>query len=362
MNNLINRVNRLFIWKNQHQYQQESSQSSLSSSNEYQLQSPTSYTPVNSWTNINNNNSINNTTSTSNTRIFSLNSNVDLRPSRRFSSSFNCNNNNNNNNVDMSNIQPLLEANSSELGESLSQTVNSARLVSNQPDVSFCLPSRSNSTMNGVAQDLPATMNFSCGVHVNANEPPPALPTSSSNRHRIRHGRHHRSSRSSRSNRNHSSSTATPNSQNLRSFFSSSNRRSSASLLSATSNGTAGTTTNNPAASNYNHHTAGASSSLNYLFDNIKKRERNLLSACCAVFTIAILSVSLVETRWFYLNGGGCNVNYIGVAHFFAPGRLESQMELSKITKTEIILYNFILPNGVGKKKRSLLFSLAGLN
>ena len=58
--------------------------------------------------------------------------------------------------------------------------------------------------------------------------------------------------------------------------------------------------------------------------------------------------MSLVETRWFYLNGGGCNVNYIGVAHFFAPGRLEYQVETSKITKSEILVYNFILPNGLG--------------
>ena len=79
-----------------------------------------------------------------------------------------------------------------------------------------------------------------------------------------------------------------------------------------------------------------------------KTKERNLLSACCAIFCITTLLVSLVETRWFYLSGGGCNVNYIGVAHFLASGRLEYQMEISKVTRTEIIVYNFILPNGLG--------------
>lgn len=62
--------------------------------------------------------------------------------------------------------------------------------------------------------------------------------------------------------------------------------------------------------------------------------------------------MSLVEIRWFYLNGGGCNVNYIGVAHFFAPGRLEYQFELSKVDRSkEITVYKFILPNGLGKTR-----------
>lgn len=78
-----------------------------------------------------------------------------------------------------------------------------------------------------------------------------------------------------------------------------------------------------------------------------KRAERNILSASCAVFCIAILAVSLVEIRWFYLNGGGCNVNYVGVAHFFAPGRLEFQLEMSKVTRNEITVYKFILPNGL---------------
>lgn len=82
------------------------------------------------------------------------------------------------------------------------------------------------------------------------------------------------------------------------------------------------------------------------LFD-AKRAERNILSATCAVICIAILAVSLVEIRWFYLDGGGCNVNYIGVAHFFAPGRLEYQIEQSKVNKRDIAVYKFILPNGL---------------
>ncbi len=90
-------------------------------------------------------------------------------------------------------------------------------------------------------------------------------------------------------------------------------------------------------------------SSLSVNIFNSKRNERNILSASCAVFCIAILAVSLVEIRWFYVNGGGCNVNYVGVAHFFAPGRLEYQFEMSKVTKNEISVYTFSLPNGLSK-------------
>ena len=360
MNNLIDRVNRLFSWKSQ-QYQQESStssSSSLSSPNEYQLQSPPNHQSTanaNSWSN--NTNSTNPITDTSNTRLFLANSNAhragsELRPSPSSHYSSSSFNNTNISNGDMSNcLQPLIETTSEYTSESSSL---SSALILNQPSVAFSQPaSRSNSTVaRPTAAAAPLTsMNFTYGIRTNASEPSSSGGGgggSNSNRHRIRHGRHHRSSRSSRSNRAHSN--AITNSQNLRSFFTSSNRRSPPSLLSAPTGGpmTTGSTSNN-VASNYNHHTTGAANSLNYLFDNIKKRERNIMSACCAIFTIAILSVSLIETRWFYLSGGGCNVNYIGVAHFFAPGRLESQVELSKITKTDIVMYNFVLPNGIGE-------------
>lgn len=92
-----------------------------------------------------------------------------------------------------------------------------------------------------------------------------------------------------------------------------------------------------------------------------KRRERNLLAACCAVFSIAVLCVSLVETRWFYLSGGGCNVNYIGVGHFFAPGRLESQLEYNKATKNEIVVYTFVLPSGLGRILIGVGIQVAGL-
>lgn len=79
---------------------------------------------------------------------------------------------------------------------------------------------------------------------------------------------------------------------------------------------------------------------------SLKRRERNLLAACCSIFCIAILGLSLVETRWFYLNGGGCNVNYIGVAYFFAPGPLQTTLEYSKVAKADIVVYTFVLPSG----------------
>lgn len=137
--------------------------------------------------------------------------------------------------------------------------------------------------------------------------------------------RRHRSSRSSRSSNNNNNSNNQSNSLQLL-FQNSFNTSSNQSNANASANN---------------------SNNLYDLFNSHKKRERNLLSACCSVFCITILAVSLVETRWFYLNGGGCNLNYIGVGHFFAPGRLEYQIELSKVTKNEIIVYNFILPNGL---------------
>ena len=117
----------------------------------------------------------------------------------------------------------------------------------------------------------------------------------------------------------------------------------------------------NAAASSSSSSTGAGASSCTYAFslstsptcfsllDANKKSERNLLSACCAVFCVAVLAVSLVETRWFYLNGGGCNLNHIGVADFFAPGRLEYTYEPSQVEKTQIPVYSFILPNGAGK-------------
>jgi len=78
----------------------------------------------------------------------------------------------------------------------------------------------------------------------------------------------------------------------------------------------------------------------------VKKRERNFLAAFCSIFCIAVLTVSLAETRWFFLNGGGCNVNYLGVSYFFVPGLMESRVEASKVSKFDINVYNFILPNG----------------
>lgn len=89
------------------------------------------------------------------------------------------------------------------------------------------------------------------------------------------------------------------------------------------------------------------SSSTSQRHHQVKKTERNLLSASCSIFCIAILAVSLIEIRWFYLSGGGCNVMYIGAAHFFSPGRLEYQLEISKLTKTEIRVYTFVLSNGL---------------
>lgn len=98
---------------------------------------------------------------------------------------------------------------------------------------------------------------------------------------------------------------------------------------------------------NVSSNAPSSSSNLGNLY-SLKRSERNILSASCAVFCIAILAVSLVEIRWFYLNGGGCNVNYLGVAHFFAPGRLEYKLEMSKVDKKQITVYKFILPNGQG--------------
>ena len=77
-----------------------------------------------------------------------------------------------------------------------------------------------------------------------------------------------------------------------------------------------------------------------------KKTERNYLSAFCSIFCIAVLIVSLIETRWFYLNGGGCNLNYLGVSYFFSFGRLETHVEQSRIAKYDINVSNYVLKSG----------------
>lgn len=122
-----------------------------------------------------------------------------------------------------------------------------------------------------------------------------------------------------------------------------SNRRSRSSRQNSNNNNQSNSTNN---ANTSSIPSNNSSFSMN-IFSS-KQAERNILSASCAVFCIAILAVSLVEIRWFYLDGGGCNVNYLGVAHFFAPGRLEYQLEMSRVEHSkEITVYKFILPNGL---------------
>lgn len=122
-------------------------------------------------------------------------------------------------------------------------------------------------------------------------------------------------------------------------------------IHSFTPNNTTTTTNTNTASTRDTSAASGTTGGLRLLFSSgissQKKTERNLMSATCSIFCIAILAVSLIEIRWFYLNGGGCNVNYLGAAHFFSPGRLQYQIEMSKVTKSEIRVYTFILSNGI---------------
>ncbi|CAF4837055.1 unnamed protein product [Rotaria sp. Silwood1] len=53
-----------------------------------------------------------------------------------------------------------------------------------------------------------------------------------------------------------------------------------------------------------------------------RKYERNYASAICGMFAIATLVVSLFDYRWFWLNGGICNLKYIGLNMFFSMGKL----------------------------------------
>ena len=218
-----------------------------------------------------------------------------------------------------------LVSDSSQLAEST--TITHPPNSNSQPSVTFVQPNNHNRI---TAHTLATT---SDPASSRASAPSSGRSRSNASRSNHHHHHHHRSNRSSR----------TSTSQHIRAFLSSSSSSSSSNRRSSSVN-----SSSHHNANNYQNTASTNANSLSFLFSNMKKRERNLLSACCAVFSIAILSVSLVETRWFYLSGGGCNVNYIGVAHFFAPGRLEYQMEISKITKNEIIVYNFILPNGLG--------------
>ena len=310
MNNLADRVYRLFSWKNHHHHHYSSANSSSSN--------------VGSSTNDNNNNSHNLTnldeyeissssindaaaagaacsrqnSTQSRCELINL-STSNSSESRRSSSSLShlsSQNSNNNNNTEARNESSLtinnnVRMNDNELThEPLLNTANTTNNIT-----SFALNNNSNNNNNST--------------------------NSSSNRRR----HHHRS-------RSHRSSSRRSNQQS-----------NSLQLLLQNS---FGSNTNHHHQSHSNHSSSTNSNNLYDLFSIYKKRERNLLSACCSVFCITILAVSLVETRWFYLNGGGCNVNYLGVAHFFSPGRLEYQIELSRVTKSEIIVYNFVLPNG----------------
>ena len=49
------------------------------------------------------------------------------------------------------------------------------------------------------------------------------------------------------------------------------------------------------------------------------------------------------------MNGGGCNVDYVGVWQFFAPELIDIKTEYSKVVKYDIDIYTFIMPSGLGK-------------
>jgi hypothetical protein len=292
MNNLADRVYRLFSWKNHHYSSTNSSNSNISANNN------------------NNNNQQNN-----------------VDEYEIGSSSINnagaCSRQNSTQNQSRCELINLSTSNSSESRRSSSNLSNLSS-QNNNPETrnesSLTIQNNDRTENDLIHQPLLSTANTTNNIAsfaLNNN-----INSSSSNRRR----HHHRS-------RSHRSSSRRSNQQS-----------NSLQLLLQNSFGSNNNNNNNQTHSN--HSSSTNSNNLYDLFNIYKKRERNLLSACCSVFCITILAVSLVETRWFYLNGGGCNVNYLGVGLFFSPGRLEYQIELSKVTKSEIIVYNFVLPNG----------------
>ncbi|XP_067126468.1 transmembrane protein 127-like [Centruroides vittatus] len=56
----------------------------------------------------------------------------------------------------------------------------------------------------------------------------------------------------------------------------------------------------------------------------VKERERNIPAAILSIIVIATLSTALAQPKWFYLKGGGCTHEYIGVQEFFYMGYFES--------------------------------------
>ncbi|XP_070540034.1 transmembrane protein 127-like [Ptychodera flava] len=51
-----------------------------------------------------------------------------------------------------------------------------------------------------------------------------------------------------------------------------------------------------------------------------KHRERNIAAAILGMVVIATLATALAEPRWFYLHGGTCDHEYIGLYMFFNVG------------------------------------------
>jgi hypothetical protein len=191
-------------------------------------------------------------------------------------------------------------------------------------------PSSSNDSQCILNSEEQVSNNDTSSPIADINNNVPVLPiTSTSRMSESRRARRHR-----RRNRR-----AQESSQNHRNGNSNNHRRTSSSNYFSSSRGVASSGLSNLQS------LFGVGSPQSF---NGKHSERNLLSAFCAVFCIAILAVSLLETRWFFLNGGGCNTNYIGVSHFFAPGRLDIYIEKNRATNTDYFVYKFILPNGEG--------------
>lgn len=70
----------------------------------------------------------------------------------------------------------------------------------------------------------------------------------------------------------------------------------------------------------------------------LKERERNIPAAILSIIVIATLSTALAQPRWFYLKGGGCSRQFIGVQDFFYMGYFES-VRSTNIKKNDL---NFI--------------------
>lgn len=60
--------------------------------------------------------------------------------------------------------------------------------------------------------------------------------------------------------------------------------------------------------------------------ERLKNRERNLVAAAFDFLAVSMLAAALGDQEWFYLNGGKCQLKYLGTSLFYKIGSFRTEL------------------------------------